>query len=252
VIEQAPHNPKQQTEPNNAHPQIGTESAPFIVETHPRPKNEREAAEAKADKKRVAYINWGMLGLTGAVAVFTGLLVYVGWRGVRAALRTLRAVEKQAELQSRSIDLQERALQQWVDIGNWQTTPINISRDQYGKETLVEELIVQTEIVNPTNFPLALPNAEIDLILGDATRAAFRFEDNCRLTPNSPQAVRITIMITEAESKQFLERELRIRIKGDLAHIGVLGKVQPQPICGTLMCRHLRKAQFDAETPQDN
>lgn len=42
-----------------------------------------------------------------AVAVFTGLLVCVGWRGVHAAIRTLKAIEWQ-------VDLQERSIRPWI------------------------------------------------------------------------------------------------------------------------------------------
>ena len=95
-------------------PQVGTGAAPLIVETHPRAKSEREAAEAKADEDYAARINGCTLIFTGAAALFTGLLVWIGGCGVRAANRTLLAIEKQ----TKAIETQARLMEEDCRISN--------------------------------------------------------------------------------------------------------------------------------------
>ncbi|HEV2198302.1 MAG TPA: hypothetical protein VGR73_00665 [Bryobacteraceae bacterium] len=106
-------NPKQKAKLATSQPQIGTEASPLIVETRTRTKSEEEAAEAKADKQHAARVERWTLIFTGAAALFTGLMVWVGWRGVSAANRTLRAIENQVDVMIAT----ERA---WilVEIGN--------------------------------------------------------------------------------------------------------------------------------------
>src|SRR6202044_2382750 len=91
-------NPKQKATTTTPNPTIGTQAAPVIVETHPRAESKEEAAEAQKDKEHAALVERWMLVFTGAAAFFTGLLVWVGWRGVHVANRTLRAIEEQGRL----------------------------------------------------------------------------------------------------------------------------------------------------------
>lgn len=95
VGEDVAQKPKQNTKLATPQPQIGTEASPLVVETHTSTKSEQEAAEAKADKEHASRVEGWMLFFTGAAALFTGLLVFVGWQGVDAAKRTLLAIEKQ-------------------------------------------------------------------------------------------------------------------------------------------------------------
>src|SRR5580658_7144898 len=94
--------PKQKTTPTTPQPQIGTSAAPFVVETHARTKSDEEAAEAKADKEHTARVEGWTLFFAGAVALFTFVLVVIGHRGVNAANRTLKAIERQEALQANS------------------------------------------------------------------------------------------------------------------------------------------------------
>lgn len=105
-------NPKQKTNLTASQPQIGTEASPVIVETHSRAKSEAESAEAKADREHTARIEGWTLFFTGAAALFTGLLVWVGWRGVNAAMRTLREIEKQALLMDGQLKEMQEARKQ--------------------------------------------------------------------------------------------------------------------------------------------
>jgi hypothetical protein len=95
VREDVTKKPKQKAEPTTSQPHAGTEASPFIVEIQPRPESKTEAAKTQADKEQAARVERWMLIFTGAAALFTGLLVIVGYRGVRAANETLKAIEKQ-------------------------------------------------------------------------------------------------------------------------------------------------------------
>jgi len=100
-VNKATHKPKQQakiTTDNAAIDQRGTQNAPLLVDGIGRSKSTKEAAEEKADKDHAALINGWTLFFTGVVAGLTGMLVWVGHRAVCAALRTLRAIEKQVDV----------------------------------------------------------------------------------------------------------------------------------------------------------
>jgi hypothetical protein len=64
-------------------------------------KSEKESTEEEQEKKHKASIDGWTLSIAAIVAAFTGLLVIIGWRGVRAARDTLTAIQGQlAEIQS--------------------------------------------------------------------------------------------------------------------------------------------------------
>lgn len=91
--------------------QRGTENAPLFAEVLSHPKSEQEAAEEKREDDHKKLIDRWTVGIAAAVAVFTGLLVIVGWRGVRAAVCTLRAVRdgsKAALLNAQALIASER------------------------------------------------------------------------------------------------------------------------------------------------
>jgi hypothetical protein len=88
----------QSQKPQSPAPLIGTDSTPLIVETRSKAKSNEENAKEQADRKHTARIERWTLFFTGVAAGFTGLLVWVGWRGVRAANRTLEAIERQGNL----------------------------------------------------------------------------------------------------------------------------------------------------------
>jgi hypothetical protein len=101
------HKPKQQANlagDNTQRPQIGTNSSPLVVETHARAESKEESAKTQNDKDHAASIERWTLIFTGGATFFTGFLVVIGWRGVVAANRTLRAIEKQAGLMETQIE----------------------------------------------------------------------------------------------------------------------------------------------------
>jgi hypothetical protein len=101
--------PKAQTD------QRGTKDSPLTVDVLSRPKSQQEAAEEKRKlDDRESRDRW-TFNLAIAVAGFTGLLVIVGWRGVRVANRTLRAIEAQTGATRDSVALLANAERAWVN-----------------------------------------------------------------------------------------------------------------------------------------
>lgn len=88
--------------------QTGTQNSPLVVDILSHPKGEREAAEDKRKDDQRDFRDRWTFRIAIAAAIFTGLLVYVGWRGVCVALRTLEAIEAQANLMERQTTVMER------------------------------------------------------------------------------------------------------------------------------------------------
>jgi hypothetical protein len=53
-------------------------------------------------------------------------------------------------LQSRSIELQERTLRQWVEIGNWRMGFEIAGQDSFRQPNAISSLVISADIVNPT------------------------------------------------------------------------------------------------------
>jgi hypothetical protein len=88
--------------------QRGTKDSPLVVDLLSRPKSEQEAAEEKENDERKALVDRWTIGSAIVVALFTGLLVIVGWRGVNVAFRTLKAIDRQGDDTHRAILLTQR------------------------------------------------------------------------------------------------------------------------------------------------
>lgn len=178
------------------------------------------------------------------LALGIGLLL-VGGFGVWAALRTLNAIRRQ-------IDLQERTMQQWVDLADWRSRLAPIPSGKYGPDgnsiNIGGRLTVQVDVVNPTNFPVTLPGSEIRFTVGPDHYGTFYFRDDCRLTPKNKQTASLTFNVNEFQSEQFLKGELWIRVDGNLSYVGVLGKIEPHRFGGTLRCSNARGTEFAEET----
>jgi len=118
---QANHNQKQAGNPdgtNTATDQRGMPNSPFIVGTHPRRENPLDEAKHKAENDtKEKRDRWTFcLAIFNAiiavvVAVFTGLLVCIGWRGVRAAMHTLLVLRRRAQsMQAQLIEARDANL----------------------------------------------------------------------------------------------------------------------------------------------
>ena len=90
--------------------QRGTQHAPLFVDGLGRAKSTQDASDEKLDKEHAALINGLAVAFTGIAAVCSALLVWVGWRGVHAANKTLKEIERQANLMTRQIEVMENQI----------------------------------------------------------------------------------------------------------------------------------------------
>jgi hypothetical protein len=81
--------------------QRGTKESPIFVHILQDPQSQTDAAKTEKDNKRKETVDLVTAWSAGLAALFTGLLVIVGWGGVRAAVRTLAAIERQVTLMER-------------------------------------------------------------------------------------------------------------------------------------------------------
>jgi hypothetical protein len=106
VQKEASSNRKEDAALSQSQPQTdqrGTKDAPLIVDMLSHPKSQEESAKDKTDDQHKAFFDGWTVGSAVAVAVFTGVLMIIGWRGVNAANRTLREIKRQADLMDTQI-----------------------------------------------------------------------------------------------------------------------------------------------------
>jgi hypothetical protein len=222
--------------------QRGTQDSPLIVETHERAKTDQEAAEEKKAAKRKDYIDIWTLRLAFAVAAFTALLVaftaflaIVGWRGVKAANRTLRAIQRQA-------DLMQATLAQWVYPDNWQVSYRGPSTDGH-------TLLVTFQLTNESNYPLtAGGHIHFHGKLPSAPTVMF---DNFPLLPRRPRPAQASVLISDEEYAKYLDYtkgSLIISVHGQITHVGAAKQQGPlMRYGGNLTCGHGRPTQMEME-----
>src|ERR1017187_2982083 len=117
--------------------QRGTKDSPIFVQIQ-SPQSKADTTKAEKDNQKKELYDLITASSAGLAALFTGLLVIVGYCGVRAAVRTLRAIEKQAHLMEIQFD-------QWVTLTNWRT-----------QEPRENTLQAKVDLVNETSFPMTL------------------------------------------------------------------------------------------------
>src|ERR1039458_2437169 len=94
----ASHEPKQKRAPENSKTNVDAAAVPpVVVESPDEAKRKQEADKAKREEDYKKLVDAWTLCIAGAVALFTLALVVVGAIGVCAAIRTLRAIEKQSK-----------------------------------------------------------------------------------------------------------------------------------------------------------
>ena len=167
----------------------------------------------------------------GAWAVILTLLAIV-WQSAE----TRRAANAARD----SIRLQELAMEQWVDVNNW---------DSGCKLNDQRELTIRFDITNPTNFPVTLPDANFTFVLG-TDKAEFHFRPNCRLTPKNPETGWVSFRLTEPHAEQYHHgRGIPFRVWVDVSHTGVLKKYIAERFPGNLMC-HREWDHFERHSPE--
>jgi hypothetical protein len=155
--------------------------------------------------------------LFGAANLPTVVLVFIGIGGIWAALWTLKAIQRQA-------DIQEAPLQQWIAIDKWGT------EGTHNKDGSAQ-LRIFFSVVNPTPYPLSLTRISVEI-----REVGIDYPDGHPLGPGERRTLGIEIHISESETKQRLNGALLLVVQGYVKFIGVLKKEMVWPLTGLLQC----------------
>ena len=209
--------------------QRGTPESPLIVDTQGHQDSPAEAAEKKREKERRDSIDSSTVRSAEVTAAATVVLMFVGVGGVIAAVRTLRAIQTQAELQGRSINLQERTMQQWVYLTNWKVNRLKSDP---------RKLRITVDLVNQSQAPMTLRDGEILIEeIGGYTRHSVG--ESTFLPPNTPMQIEIIVASVPDQLTAFEQGSLSIRVAGAFSHIDrISGNKVEQPVNGWLQSGH--------------
>jgi hypothetical protein len=202
--------------------QRGTKENPIVVDTlgHQqtpveRKEADKQAVEAKAEEQYHRDIDQWTLIWNGTTSAATAVLVLVGIGGVFAALKTLRAIERQGKLM-------EEQFRQALYLTNWSVRkPKNDP----------EHLRVRVDLINLSIYPMTLKNGSVQ-IGGESIELG----DNTFLPPNIPMEIEI-ILGTPIELSAYDQGMLRLGLAAVFSHIDrISNKIISQPVYGHLEC----------------
>ena len=215
-----------------------------MIEIQERAKSESEAALEKNANDHKEF-NDEVTAWSAAIAAFcTFLLVIVGGFGVCYAIRTLRAIEKQAGLLEVQAALTEASMTQWVSVANWKAS---ITQRVGPLSHQPKELLVEFEIANESNLPLTM-QATFRFFGNLPNAARFRTLDDFVLFPRKPYSPSVALNITDEQSKEYVEGGLRIAVHGQITHVGAANQRSPlMDIRGNLVCRSSEPARLEYE-----
>ena len=126
---------------------------------------------------------------------------WANWALVLIGAITFGAVWKQTKESSKatnamrdSVRLQEKAMEQWIELSNWRSQLASVPL----RNSPFQCLLVKVDIVNKTSFPVTLKRAEIDFInTGDKVKHTYSAGADTFLTPSAPHEVVIAAQVTE-------------------------------------------------------
>jgi hypothetical protein len=175
---------------------------------------------------------------------------WANWALVVVGLVTFFAVYKQAKESGKatkamkdSLTLQEKALEQWVELSSWRSELVRAPPDK----DVLPLLLVKVEIVNKTGFPVTLKKAEICLVsVAENVRHTYFAGDNTFLPPNSPHEALIAIELTAQQVSHFQLAGIGIQVTGSFLHVGALKRPVVQEFSGLLVCQQA-KTEFIAQ-----
>jgi hypothetical protein len=171
-------------------------------------------------------------------AIVLVLLTFVTLIYLRCYVRDTHTLAKtsvkQAKHMGEALALQEKAMEQWIELSNWRSQLVELPSEK----TPNPFLLVKVDIVNKTNFPVTLKRAEIDFTTtGDTGKRTYFTGDDTFLPPNVPHDVEVASELTERQVSQFPLGGIGIQIAGRFSHIGALKKTVTQEVFGLLVCR---------------
>jgi hypothetical protein len=149
------------------------------------------------------------------------ILVLVGIGGVIAALLTLKAIKRQADLQS-------VAMQQWLETENWRTEVVHHD-DGAG------EITISFDVFNRTNFVLTVNEAQIR-----PQHHEFVKRLDYRLGPNKKVIFDVFFPITRAQNAARGEGNLRIIVSVLIGYTDAMKNKMYHSEVGIVQCSNQR------------
>ncbi|HLM82696.1 MAG TPA: hypothetical protein VK302_18985 [Terriglobales bacterium] len=168
-----------------------TESPLTTIPTH-EPQTKEETAQAYDAGKDCLYRLYLFATVAGVFVALSG--IYAIYKQTEATAQSVKAAEK-------SVKLQEVALKQWVNIGNWDIT---IDSGQL--------LSVFFNLLNPTNIPLTLKAIYVKCSAGQETEQ-HNIEVESVLAPGNPYIGNIFIRLTDRQINDLKSVPLFIGIE---------------------------------------
>lgn len=175
--------------------------------------------------KAINSPEWWLVG----IALITGCLVF--WQSWE--------IRKSANAAHDSIRLQERGMQQWVEIRNWRVSVTVPATEASGAQ-----IEIRFDIVNGSDFWLTMNDAEIVFY----KYTIFGSGENVFLAPKNPYLVTVLFPISIPEYRQYESGKfITVRIAGKIPHVGRLGKLIVQSFSGDLMFGKEKETRFIEE-----
>ena len=232
--------------------------APASVPGHPESNENQDAGKAptQTDAQKAIVIREPVAvtvrtsGWDHLYVIFTGCLVVIGGLGVFFALRTLKVIQRQAlstrrqtihlrhsvaaarrnakaakisaEFMVRQVKLQEAGMRQWVNLEKWTTgsSPIRPKN----------ELVVEFQIVNPTQVPLTL-DAVLNKIGGGQSNDQ---GITGLLAPGNPYIVTLPMRLSDEQMAAFDQANLVLTVRCDILFTDAMER-KWQQIFGRMM-----------------
>jgi len=221
---QASHNQKQNGKRGASHSQAdqrGTQDSPLVVDTEGHKDNPAETAAKQREKEQRDRIDARTLRSLEITAGATVVLVFVGIGGIIAAVSTLRAIKKQADLMQAQFD-------QWVDVENWR---VNKGSDKF---------IVWVDLINHTAYPITLVEGQLTIgENGGVRRTTYILGQKTFLSPNQPHPMDFDLGWGMLPEQVASFSSASFRVKGTFSHRHRITKKNiRQPLDGLLQCEH--------------
>jgi hypothetical protein len=222
-----PSHEKQQDALRTANPkdrQNAAQDAPIVLNMDSRPKSKAEAAEEQSENNRKKWIDIGTVVGALLAALFTGLLVIVGWCGVRAAVRTLKALERQ-------IAVMEAPYAQYLT-DNWIHADDGSERDD---SVPISNATLFITIRNSSDYPLVIEDGSITFTLEGAPAQAC-FLNGRLLEKQGQQVFNVPFPLTQSQVTAYRERVLVFDVDGTYVFTDILQRRQVHRIRGKYFC----------------
>jgi hypothetical protein len=124
-----------------------------------------------------------------------------------------------------SIKLQEMAYKQWLELKDWKVV---VSEDE-------KSLNVSVNLINPTNFPVALSLIKITLEFGQGVERHL-IRKGRDLLPRDPVKMTADGPLSDLARPHYFESSIGILVRGKLEFVSVLKRPESQEILGMLSC----------------